>query len=154
MESNKLSRRPRYGLHNGIKYSPKQTGINYCLWDDKLFLQNGKGKKQYCSVKCREKARKQQNKKNHQKMLQKRDKQEHANNMREQRRKHKNNSSMGLIGKKPAQTSHDNSSQFDFENPGITTVPQVPTKKTKNGIEKDYDAFHKKLQKEKRVLKK
>ena len=72
--------------------------------------------------------------------------------MRLQRRKYKNDSSTGPIGIKPSQISPDIALTYNLEKPGINTVPEVPFKKTKKGVEKDYDAFHEKLKREKKRL--
>lgn len=146
-----MSQIPRWGIHNGIKYSRKRAILKICPCCKKLFLQIEKGNKKYCG-KCRIKAKKIQTQKSDQKKLKNRDKLEHANSMRVQRRKHQINSSNGSIGVKPSQISPDIALTYTLEKPGITTVPEVPIKKTKNGIVKDYDAFHKKLEREKKRL--
>lgn len=146
-----MSKIPRWGIHYGIKYSPKRSIIKICPYCKKLFFQRRKGNKKYC-LKCSKKAKKQQTQKSDKKKIERRDKQEHANYMRLQRRKYTNNFSTGLIGIKPSQISPDIALTYNLENPGINTVPEVPFKKTKKGMEKDYDTFHEKLKREKKRL--
>jgi hypothetical protein len=46
-----MTRIPRYGVHDGIKYSPRRTLIRFCEICGEPFISIGHGKK-YCSEAC------------------------------------------------------------------------------------------------------
>lgn len=74
---------PRWGVHQGIKYSPKRSILKVCPICGKFFLKNTRGKQIYCKELCSIKAKKKQMVPIHQRFIQNRDKFEHANYMRE-----------------------------------------------------------------------
>ena len=49
-----MVRVPRYGIHDGIKYSPRRTLIRFCIICGKPFSPTGKSDK-VCGDKCRDK---------------------------------------------------------------------------------------------------
>ncbi len=69
---------PRWGIHNGIKYSPKRSLLKICPQCDKLFLQYNKGYRIYCSDVCRANAHRKQKRIIDEKIRRKRNKYEHA----------------------------------------------------------------------------
>ena len=55
-----MSKVPRWGIHNQIKYSPRRSLLKICPQCDKLFLQYNRGKRRYCSDVCRANAKRNQ----------------------------------------------------------------------------------------------
>ena len=78
---------PRWGIHQGIKYSPMRSILKVCPICNDFFLKNTKGKQVYCDELCSVKSRKLKMKLVNQRIIQHRDKFEHANYMMEYRAK-------------------------------------------------------------------
>ena len=74
---------PRWGVHEGVKYSPRRSILKVCPICGAFFLKNTRGKKKYCKELCSIKAKKMQMVSIHQRFIQNRDSFEHANYMRE-----------------------------------------------------------------------
>jgi len=74
---------PRWGIHQGIKYSQMRSILKVCPICEELFLQVSKGNKKYCSEICSDNAKKKQMKPIHQRFIQNRDKFKHADYMRD-----------------------------------------------------------------------
>jgi len=68
---------PRWGIHKGIKYTPKRSLLKVCPQCDKLFLQYNKGYRIYCCDVCRANAHRIQKRIINEKIRKKRDKYEH-----------------------------------------------------------------------------
>ena len=47
-----MSKVPRWGIHNQIKYSPRRSLLKICPQCDKLFIKYNKGYRIYCSDVC------------------------------------------------------------------------------------------------------
>ncbi|MCE7697855.1 MAG: hypothetical protein K8E24_003125 [Methanobacterium paludis] len=73
---------PRWGIYEGIKYSPRRCILKICPVCKELFVQYDRGYKIYCSDVCRIKAHKEQKKIIDAKIRAKRDKYEHAQQRR------------------------------------------------------------------------
>ena len=74
---------PRWGVHQGIKYSRMRSILKVCPICNEFFLQVSRGNKRYHSELCSIKAKKKQMQKINQRIIQNRDSFEHANYMRE-----------------------------------------------------------------------
>lgn len=73
---------PRWGFHQGIKFSPRRSILKVCPICENFFLQISKGNKKYCNDVCSENAKKKQMIPIHQRFIQNRDNYDHANYMR------------------------------------------------------------------------
>jgi hypothetical protein len=69
---------PRWGKHNGIKYSPRRSLLKICPACNNLFVSYNKGYRLYCSDICRVNKHKEQKRIINAKIRAKRDKFEHA----------------------------------------------------------------------------
>jgi CGNR zinc finger. len=74
---------PRWGVHHGIKFSPRRSILKVCPICNEFFLKNTKGRREYCKELCSVKARKLKMREVNQRIIQKRDKLKHADYMRE-----------------------------------------------------------------------
>jgi hypothetical protein len=77
-----MSKVPRWGIHNQIKYSPRRSLLKICPECDKLFIKYNRGYRIYCSDVCRVNAHKEQMRITGKVLKDKRDKFEHANTER------------------------------------------------------------------------
>lgn len=55
---------PRYGMHNGVKYTPRRTLIRICEHCGQVFINNGHGQK-FCSEECQLEVRQKNIRENH-----------------------------------------------------------------------------------------
>lgn len=78
-----MSKIPRWGIHNQIKYSPRRSLLKICPQCNTLFIKYNRGYRIYCCDVCRTNAHREQKRHIDKKIHEKRDKYEHA----EQRRK-------------------------------------------------------------------
>jgi hypothetical protein len=69
---------PRWGIHDGIKYSRRRCTLKVCPICGKLFVQYNRGKRLYCSEVCSANARKKKMQAVNRKIILKRDKQQHS----------------------------------------------------------------------------
>ena len=69
---------PRWGVHDGVKYSPRRSILKVCPICHHLFVQYNQGYRIYCGDICRIKAHRAQKKVIDAKIRAKRDKFEHA----------------------------------------------------------------------------
>ena len=109
---------PRWGIHEGIKYSPRRSILKVCPICNSFFLQFSRGKKKYCKELCYLKAKKSIQTSINKKMIENRDTSEHADYMRDYR----------------------------SENPIVKKVPvgtdYVPNPELKVDGSVDWDAYH------------
>jgi hypothetical protein len=78
MRKVKMTKVPRWGIHNQIKYSPRRSLLKICPQCDKLFLQYKKGYRIYCCDVCGANARREKMKKFNENARDKRDKFKHS----------------------------------------------------------------------------
>lgn len=113
---------PRWGVHEGIKYTPKRSILKICPICKNLFLQNYKGNKKYCKEMCAYEAKKTMQKDIDKKKIANRDLFEHANYMM----------------------------KFRHDNPTVKKIQvgtdYVPKPKLRADGSKDWNAFHRLLQ--------
>ena len=117
---------PRWGVHKGIKYSPRRSILKVCPICEEFFLQVSKGNKKYCEELCAIKAKKEQMKIINQRIIKKRDNFEHAEDMR-------NRYANGDLSKEKWTV-------------GTYSLPSMPLDNKGNP---DYDKFHELLNKDK-----
>ena len=55
-----MSKIPRWGIHNQIKYSPRRSLLKICPQCNNLFIQYNRGYRIYCSDVCRANAHREQ----------------------------------------------------------------------------------------------
>lgn len=113
---------PRWGIQEGIKYSPRRSILKVCPICNKFFLQVSRGKKKYCSDICYLNAEKILHRIRNNKMIDTRDKLYHADYMRELYNKGRLSKNKRIIG--------------------TDSVPAVPIKKDGS---MDWKEYHKLL---------
>ncbi|MEL7669349.1 hypothetical protein [Methanobacterium sp.] len=105
---------PRWGVHQGIKFSPRRSVLKVCPICKEFFLQSSRGNKSYCDELCSVKARQFKMKLINQKIIRNRDKSEHADYMMRYR---ENNVSNKVISKGtyiPPSVPVDNNGNPDY----------------------------------------
>ena len=78
-----ITKIPRWGIHRGIKYSPRRSIVKICPVCSNLFLHWNKGNKKYCTNICSSNAKRSIQRIIDNKLIKRRDKFEHANKRRD-----------------------------------------------------------------------
>ncbi|WP_048188044.1 hypothetical protein [Methanobacterium paludis] len=113
---------PRWGVHEGVKYTPRRCVLKVCPICHELFVQLNKGKRLYCSNVCSKNARRLQMRAFNKRIQEKRDKFDEAE-------------------RKRVEYAQKLRTQRTWT-PGTMSIPKV---KLDNEGNPDYDDYHQRL---------